>query len=718
MKTQKIKKNIPKRLKDLLWQTYFGREYQSKCCVPKCNRIIFCNDFHAGHKISEKNGGETKLDNLIPLCSQCNLSMSFNNYDDWISEWGLNEEIDQKIEIKSYKKLTFQKKEIKDNLDEKVEIKKTDDIYYNLCKKHELIEGQKGALRRVYENKNVLITGPGGTGKSHLIKSIYEMNELLLKNTIVLAFTGSAAKNVNGMTIHKFMCLLDKNKPVYGLKDFYEDKYSLESDRDFFKKVIEDEAKIKLNSIIIDEISMVDTSLFEKLNKSLQKYYDTDELFANKQIILVGDFLQLSPIGENKKFIFESELWNQLISKENYIELEKNMRQKNDNRYLDFLNNLRLGYQTKDDKFFFNNLIKDKKEIRKDVMQLFYSNKDIENYNYQQLYNNFNSNEIITFEAEINIIKGNYYKDDIIKIFNDFKNISKNLQLSIGCKVIVTKNLNIKDGVVNGLQAFVIDIDDVNKIIKIKYDNDKTYDIRLETYLRKTLKLNLCQFILTKGKRKGEKCGKNKCKNHINVGTNIEYRDLNVEDKSDDIEDDNDIEKKLEIKQFPLKLGYAMSIHKSQGLTFESLDVHLPNYLQIYKNPGLIYVALSRCKKSENLRLFIDYPEQFNFYAIVPNQQVLQKIYNAKQSEECACCGIKNQNNSSFSWYKNICDNCCSIPIDYWGNYSYLDYIEDKIPKRLEQFINENFLFSKRSFEKPAEKHFKKFLEEHIEIID
>ena len=90
IKTQKSKKNIPKRLKDLLWQTYFGKQYQSKCSVPRCNTTIFCNDFHTGHKISEKNGGETKLDNLIPLCSQCNLSMNFSNYDEWIRRWGLD----------------------------------------------------------------------------------------------------------------------------------------------------------------------------------------------------------------------------------------------------------------------------------------------------------------------------------------------------------------------------------------------------------------------------------------------------------------------------------------------------------------------------------------------------------------------------------------------------------------------------------------------------
>ena len=493
MQSQKTKKNIPKRLKNLLWEKYFGKEYQSKCSVPRCNRIIFCNDFHAGHKISEKNGGETKIDNLIPLCSQCNLSMSFNNYDEWINKWGLDEEKEIKNEIKYYKNFSLEKKNPKYNFYVNEEIKKTDgiDIYYNICKKYELLEGQKGALKRVYENKNLLITGSGGTGKSHLIKSIYKINKLLSKNTIILAFTGSAAKNVEGMTIHKFMCLLDKNKPIYQLKDFYDYEYSLECERDFYKKVIEDDALIKLDSIIIDEISMVDTSLFEKLNKSLQKYFDTNEIFANKQIILVGDFLQLPPIGDNKKFIFESDLWKEIILPENYVELEKNMRQKNDNRFLDFLNNLRIGNQNQDNKLFFNNLIKNKKEIRKDVIQLFYSNKDIENYNYQQLYDNFNSNEIITFEAEIKTIKGNYFKKDIIDIFNDLRrSISKDLQLAIGCKVIVTKNLDNKKGIVNGLQAIVTNIDYTNKIIKIKYDNDKTFNIKLESYYRKTLKLN------------------------------------------------------------------------------------------------------------------------------------------------------------------------------------------------------------------------------------
>ena len=78
------KKNIPKAVREQVWLQTFGKKYENKCHIHWCNNIITVFDYHVGHDQPESKGGELKLDNLKPLCSRCNLSMS-NKYT--IKEW-------------------------------------------------------------------------------------------------------------------------------------------------------------------------------------------------------------------------------------------------------------------------------------------------------------------------------------------------------------------------------------------------------------------------------------------------------------------------------------------------------------------------------------------------------------------------------------------------------------------------------------------------------
>lgn len=78
------KKPIPKALREQVWVSTFGRTFEHKCHILWCKNKITVFDFHVGHDIPESCGGETKIDNLKPICSRCNLSMS-NNYS--IKEW-------------------------------------------------------------------------------------------------------------------------------------------------------------------------------------------------------------------------------------------------------------------------------------------------------------------------------------------------------------------------------------------------------------------------------------------------------------------------------------------------------------------------------------------------------------------------------------------------------------------------------------------------------
>ena len=78
------KSNIPKALREQVWLRYFGKNYSHKCYVRWCDNQINVFDFHVGHNVPESKGGPTTLENLRPICSRCNLSMS-NNYsiDSW-----------------------------------------------------------------------------------------------------------------------------------------------------------------------------------------------------------------------------------------------------------------------------------------------------------------------------------------------------------------------------------------------------------------------------------------------------------------------------------------------------------------------------------------------------------------------------------------------------------------------------------------------------------
>ena len=80
------KQTIPKALREAVWVTHAGRTFEKKCLTPWCPNIMSVFDFQTGHDIPESHGGETILENLVPICSRCNLSMS-NTYT--IKEWNL-----------------------------------------------------------------------------------------------------------------------------------------------------------------------------------------------------------------------------------------------------------------------------------------------------------------------------------------------------------------------------------------------------------------------------------------------------------------------------------------------------------------------------------------------------------------------------------------------------------------------------------------------------
>ena len=199
---------------------------------------------------------------------------------------------------------------------------------------------QELAFAKYRAGENIFITGPGGTGKSALIREIYSDAQQKGYNIQVCALTGCAAVMLGckAKTIHSWAGV--------GLANGDIDRIVDRVDKSFFKK----KEWRKTRILIIDEVSMMSKRLFEILDTvgRTVRNYASSRPFGGIQLIFCGDFYQLPPVGtntedpDNAKFCFESEKWFQTFTKENHIELKQIFRQ-NDPIYCDVLNQVREG---------------------------------------------------------------------------------------------------------------------------------------------------------------------------------------------------------------------------------------------------------------------------------------------------------------------------------------------------------------------------------------
>ena len=381
---------------------------------------------------------------------------------------------------------------------------------------------QRLAFDEFINNKNIFITGPGGTGKSVVIKEIIKHCKTNNINFGVTATTGNAAILIGGKTIHSFLGIGIGNKTA---KELY--YYNRRIRKNMINKLKE------LKVLIIDEISLMNSEIFELISEYLLLIRNNLEPFGNLQIILSGDFCQLEPV--KGKYCFLSEIWNELNLK--IIFLHKMIRQENDNKFQKILRSLRYGICS--DKTL--NILKecnksiDNKEIIPTI--LYSKNINVEDINKKEYQKLILNNRYKTFNIKIDNKKN---KDKIIKFINSL-DVPMSVDICINAQIIVTANINQDKGIVNGTRGIVTYFDDNSVTIK---------NINNELII-------------------------------------INYF------KTIDINDNN-----LYFQYMPLKLAYALSIHKSQGTTLDAIEIDIGK--DIFA-AGQAYTALSRGRCLDNI---------------------------------------------------------------------------------------------------------------------
>lgn len=418
-----------------------------------------------------------------------------------------------------------------------------------------LNEKQDEAFKAMINGKNIFITGPGGSGKSHVINlfvDYYKNNIENLENKLyVTSSTGLSSLLINGITINQYAGIGTGEKDV----DYYVKNIQK-------KKPVRERWK-NTDVLIIDEISMINSKLFEKLDIIAQKIRKNNSPFGGIQIICSGDFLQLPPV-KSTDFCFESFTWDITIEKIFYF--DKIIRQ-NNIEFQNVLNKIRIGNIDNDVKKVLETCRNRKLENKDGIIPtLLFSKKDIvKTYNdakQQELIDN--GNKTVSYNSEYifsSKIKEEV-KQDYINLINSQFNVQDNIVFSKYSQVMLNVN-NIDEGLANGSRGIIIDFSEKDNPI-VQFLNGKVLEIK--------------------------------------------RKDYKLEENKDNITK----------KQIPLIHAWAITIHKAQGMSLEYIQTDIGKSIFEY---GQAYVVLSRIKTLEGLSLIdIDYskikanPKVIKFY--------------------------------------------------------------------------------------------------------
>lgn len=429
-------------------------------------------------------------------------------------------------------------------------------------------------------NRNIFLTGKAGTGKTTFLRSIIKNT---FKRAVIVAPTGIAAINAGGVTIHSlfqlpFGAFAPESQSLANVQMKINDSSSL------MKNLMMAESKRKLlrelELLIIDEVSMLRADLLDAIDTVLKHIRrEHRKPFGGAQVLFIGDLLQLPPVVKEdewkvlKTYYKSLYFFDALVLKDQpplYIELDKIYRQA-DGEFISILNNLRNDQVTENDLKVLNQYYKPD-----------FRSTPTDNYIYLTTHNR--KAESMNRESLMQLKSKSYYFDAIVSgEFSEYSYpVESRLELKTGAQIMFIKNdptgaqrfFNGKIGIVSFLSE--------EKIEVTFSDNSKP--VSVEKYEWENVKYKL------------------------NAATN--EIDTNVSGT---------------FTQYPIKLAWAITVHKSQGLTFEKAIIDVGDAFA----PGQVYVALSRLTTLKGLVL----SSPINLKTITPDKSVTD-FSNVKQATE------------------------------------------------------------------------------------
>ena len=385
----------------------------------------------------------------------------------------------------------------------------------------DLNEGQQKVADAVEGGRNILITGPAGTGKSTLLGYLGRKHKDLQR----CATTGVSALNIKGLTINAWAKLglcKESAKAIAATIDGNSDAH---------------DRIVQCTRLAIDEVSMMSAATLDLLDRVLKLVRNNPFPFGGIQMVFIGDFLQLAPVGDegmDSLYAFQCPAWHEANIE--IHQLSTIIRQA-DVEFGTILRRIRAGQK--------GPIVMDFIRSRMAAVDQNPELRPVELTTHNEIADQINERALNEIKGDERTYEANEYGSQATLRRLDKDCLApRSLRLKIGARVMLLCNLDVEGGLANGSVGTVIGFDKNDNLPVIKFDGGSTRSIDQNTW---------------------------------------------------EVFDGD--EKKGERKQLPLRIAYAISIHKSQGLTFDKVRLHLARGFAA----GQAYVALSRVRTIEGL---------------------------------------------------------------------------------------------------------------------
>lgn len=470
-----------------------------------------------------------------------------------------------------------------------------------------------------YTNVSVFLTGKAGTGKTTFLRKLHELTP---KRMVVLAPTGVAAINAQGQTIHSFFQLpFGPNLP--GMQNKEAKQYGMSKQK---KKLIR-----SLDLLVIDEISMVRCDLLDAIDREMRKYRDRSKPFGGVQLLLIGDLQQLAPVAKDnewevlKPYYTTPYFFGSLaLSQIHYVTIElKYIYRQQDANFINILSHIRTNTVTPTILEQLNSrYIPGFRPSDTDGwIRLTTHNHTASEYNEQKL-SELNEHPRI-FTA---IVKGNFPELSYPT--------ERQLIIKVGAQVMFVRNDPSSDHeYFNGKIGIVHDIQDESIIVYCKDTNDYIEVTRL-------------------------------------TWENTKYT---IDEETKGISETVD----GTFNQYPLRLAWAITVHKSQGLTFDHAVLDITHSFA----HGQVYVALSRCRTLEGLVL----ATPLNLNGIITDYSVNSYIERELSEAQTSASKLPQLR---YDYYLSLLDELYSFNQLQWDLDSLSRVVDEHLYKKHPEFLS------------------------------